>query len=136
MAILTEGQEWSFYLPGEQGRYDERRVYKIDLLERDISEAAGRLKRYAGYDNICSGEALKSARSDYQDIAKERIFETHIPKAWEALLNDQDSLLLEMLAEKVEDLCGYKPDLDLCGQYLSRQAGNNPYETSPPGKKG
>ena len=25
MAILTDGQEWSFYLPGEQGRYDERR---------------------------------------------------------------------------------------------------------------
>jgi len=40
MAILTDGQEWSFYLPGEQGRYDERRVYKIDLLELDISELA------------------------------------------------------------------------------------------------
>jgi len=28
--------------------------------------------------------------------------------------------LLEMLAEKVEDLCGYKPDLDLCSRYLDR----------------
>ena len=36
MAILTDGQEWSFYLPGEPGRYDERRVYKLDLLERNI----------------------------------------------------------------------------------------------------
>ena len=36
MAILTDGQEWSFYLPGEQGRYDERRVYKLDLLERNV----------------------------------------------------------------------------------------------------
>lgn len=33
IAVLTDGQEWSFYLPGEQGRYDERRVYKLDLLE-------------------------------------------------------------------------------------------------------
>ena len=44
MAILTDGQEWSFYLPGEQGRYDERRVYKPDLLEREISEAEISLK--------------------------------------------------------------------------------------------
>ncbi len=125
MAILTDGQEWSFYLPGEQGRYDERRVYKIDLLERDIPEAASRLKRYAGYENICSGEALKSARSDYQDIAKERIIETHIPKAWESLLNDQESLLLEMLAEKTEDLCGYRPSLDLCSRYIDTQSKNH-----------
>ncbi|WP_200865501.1 hypothetical protein [Thermosynechococcus sp. NK55a] len=27
-------------------------------------------------------------------------------------------LLLELLAEKVADLCGYKPDLDLCSEFL------------------
>ena len=32
VAILTDGQEWSFYLPAEEGHYEERRVYKIDLL--------------------------------------------------------------------------------------------------------
>ncbi|MDX9896506.1 MAG: hypothetical protein RBS34_13750 [Desulfofustis sp.] len=125
MAILTDGQEWSFYLPGEQGRYDERRVYKLDLLERDITEAKTRLDRYLSYSNVCSGAALKSARSDYQNVARVRIIETNFPKAWEALLKDQDSLLLELLAEKVEDLCGYKPDLDVCSQFLEMQIQNN-----------
>lgn len=135
MAILTDGQEWSFYLPGEQGRYDERRVYKIDLLQRDNSETADRLERYAGYARVCSGNALKSARSDYQDIARERIIETHISEAWDTLLCDQDSLLLEMLADKVEDLCGYKPDLDVCSQYLTRQSANNSFTEIPPAVK-
>ena len=27
-------------------------------------------------------------------------------------------MLLELLADKVEDLCGYKPDLDACSQFL------------------
>lgn len=125
MAILTDGQEWSFYLPGEQGRYDERRVYKLDLLERDISEAKNRLKRYLGYGNVCSGDALKAARSDYQDIARVRIIETNLPKAWEGLVKDQDSLLLDLLAEKVEDLCGYRPDVELCSQFLERQVPNS-----------
>jgi predicted type IV restriction endonuclease len=26
MAILTDGREWNFFLPGEQGDYGERRV--------------------------------------------------------------------------------------------------------------
>ncbi|WDN89969.1 putative type IV restriction endonuclease [Desulfosarcina sp. BuS5] len=125
MAILTDGQEWSFYLPGEQGRYDERRVYKLDLLERDISEAKNRLERYLSYSNVCLGTALKAARSDYQNVARVRIIETNFPKTWEALLKDQDSLLLDLLAEKVEDLCGYKPDLDVCSHFLEKQAQNN-----------
>lgn len=122
MAILTDGQEWSFYLPGEQGRYDERRVYKLDLLARDIEEAAKRLKRYADHGRVCSGAALKAARSDYENMARIRTVESFIPKAWKALLRDQDSLLLDLLAEKVEDLCGYKPDPDLCGRFIENQA--------------
>jgi hypothetical protein len=125
MAILTDGQEWSFYLPGEQGRYDERRVYKLDLLERDISETRSRLERYLSYSNVCSGAALKAARSDYKDVARVRIIEANLPNAWETLLKEQDSLLLDLLAEKVEDLCGYKPDLDICSQFLERQVQTN-----------
>ena len=127
MAILTDGQEWSFYLPGEQGCYDERRVYKLDLLEREIPEAKSRLERYLGYSNVCSGSALKAARSDYQNVARVRIIETNLPKAWEGLLKEQDSLLLDLLAEKVEDLCGYKPDLDVCSHFLEKQVLNRQY---------
>ena len=121
IAILTDGQEWSFYLPGEQGRYFERRVYKLDILERSLEEAETRLRSYLSYQNVCSGKALESARSDYKDVARTRIIESNLPKAWEALLHDHDSLLLDLLAEKVEDLCGYKPDLDMCARFINNQ---------------
>ena len=100
MAILTDGQEWGFYLPGEQGRYDERRVYKLDLLERDIEEAVMRLAKYLSYERVCSGLALKAARADYQNVARDREIENVLPKSWSALLDEPDSLLLELLAEK------------------------------------
>ncbi|MGQ9874110.1 MAG: hypothetical protein ACUVSL_02470 [Chloroflexus sp.] len=119
MAIFTNGQEWNFYLPGEQGRYDERRVYKLDLLERDIEESVYRLERYLQYERVCSGEALKAARSDYQNVARAREIEAALPKAWKSLLEEPDSLLLELLADKVEDLCGYKPDLDVCSRFIT-----------------
>ena len=128
IAILTDGQEWSFYLPGEQGRYDERRVYKLDILERDISEADEKLQAYLSYNNVCSGKALESARSDYKNVARKRIIKANLPKAWEALLKDHDSLLLDLLAERVEDLCGYKPDPDVCGDFLTANAASEGYK--------
>jgi predicted type IV restriction endonuclease len=119
MAVLTDGQEWSFYLPGEQGRYDERRVYKLDLLERDCEEAVKRLERYLQYERVCSGAALKAARGDYQNVARDREIKVVLPRAWASLLEEPDSLLLELLAERTEDLCGYKADLDLCSRFLT-----------------
>jgi hypothetical protein len=41
------------------------------------------------------------------------------------LIKEQDSLLLELLAEKVEDICGYKPDLDTCSNFLKKQLISN-----------
>jgi len=38
MAILTDGQEWNFFLPTEQGDYSERQLYKLD---RDIVKCCG-----------------------------------------------------------------------------------------------
>lgn len=122
MAILTDGQEWSFYLPGEQGHYSDRRVYKLDLLEREADESSRRLDRYLSYDRVCSGEALTDARLDYRNVARRREARASIPAAWAALIEEHDSLLLELLADKVEDICGYKPELDECGAFLERMS--------------
>jgi hypothetical protein len=48
MAVLTDGQEWHFFLPTEQGDYGERRVYKLDLLERDSEGGRGRPRALPG----------------------------------------------------------------------------------------
>lgn len=122
MAVLTDGQEWSFYLPGEQGLYNERRFYKLDILERSIEESTQRLERYLNYNNVYSGRALESARSDYKNVARNRDIKAYLPKAWSALLKEQDSLLLELLADKVEDMCGYKPDVEMCSQFLMEKS--------------
>lgn len=118
MAILTDGQEWNFFLPGEQGDYGERRVYKLDIIERDISECASRLTRYLHYDAIVSGAAIEAAREDYRDISRSRQMKLALPKAWIRLLEEEDELLLELVADRVESLCGYKPDLDTVARFL------------------
>jgi predicted type IV restriction endonuclease len=65
MAILTDGQEWNFFLPTEQGDYSERQLYKLDILEREPQEAESSLKRYLEYEAVRSGQAIEAARRDY-----------------------------------------------------------------------
>ena len=120
MAILTDGQEWNFFLPAEQGSYAERRVYKLDIVEREISESVARLERYLSYTRVISGEAIAAAREDYKNVSRVRQMQSTLPEAWTKLVKEEDELLLELLADTVESLCGFKPDVDTVAQFLRK----------------
>lgn len=121
LAVMTDGQEWHFYLPAGQGSYQERRVYKLDILERDVSESTERLKRYLSYEAVCGGRAIEAAREDYRNVAKVRESQQTLPEAWAALIEEPDELLVELLADKVESLCGYKPGSEVVAKFLAKQ---------------
>ena len=108
-AILTDGREWNFYVPGEQGSYDERRVQKLDIVERSPADVIATFRKYLDCKRVRSGEALIAARADYQNISKRKIAQTKIPDAWRYLVAEPDELLMELIADRVETLCGYRP---------------------------
>ena len=119
MAVLTDGQEWGFYLPSGQGHYSERRVCLLDIAVRNIPEAAELFARYLSYQRVCDDDALEAAQQDYKSVSRVRLAENTIPKAWDWLLKHNDQVLVERLSSKVEELCGYKPELDACGKFLT-----------------
>ena len=123
LVILTDGQEWHFYLPAEEGNYEERRAYKLDLLEREVTESLYRLSRYLSREAVISGSSLDSARTDYQDNSRRREIDRVLPEAWNKLLLEADESLLDTLAEKVEDLCGFRPDPEACNEFLLKLSG-------------
>lgn len=112
MAILCDGKTWGFYLPAEQGTYDERRVYKLDLQERGTDEAADKLTRYLSFQRTVSGAALEDARRDYRDRNRRALAQKTIPEAWNDLVEGEEPTLLERLAAEVETKCGVKPEVD------------------------
>ena len=130
LAILTDGQEWNFFLPGEQGDYGERRVYKLDIVEREMKECISRLTRYLQYERIVSGAAIEAAREDYCNVARERQMTSTLPKAWTRLVDEEDELLLELVADRVESLCGYKPDPDTVARFLKDNISLDPAPTA------
>jgi hypothetical protein len=137
LAILTDGQAWHFYLPSGQGVYSERKFYFIDLLERDIDEICFRFDRYISYTNVKSGDARKNANNDYQDKSRQQEVTKIIPKAWHDLLAESDGLLIDLLSEKVEEICGYKPEQRTIEEFFLIQRNKLPSEiiTPVPGPK-
>ena len=108
--VLTDGRTWSFYLPAEQGNYEDRCVYKIDLYERLPDEAAETFARYLSRENVVSGKSLEHARTEYRNINRRSQAKAAIPVVWQELVRKGDSRLIEILIEAVESKIGFQPD--------------------------
>ena len=134
VVILTDGQEWHFFHPSGQGDYTERRVCRLDLIEMDSEESTDLLSRYLNYKSICTGEAVKAIQDDYRDVATQRQIEASLPEAWNKLVQEEDEFLLEIIAEKTENLCGDKPSSEQVLRFLRtlRLAETHPKEVTPP----
>ena len=117
--VLTDGRTWSFYLPAEQGSYEDRRVYKLDLYERPPAEAGEILLRYLERARVESGEALEAARKEYRSRNRSSQAKAAIPEAWRELVEKGDELLVDMLAGAVESKAGVRPDNDDVAEFLA-----------------
>ena len=126
--VLTDGRSWSFYLPAEQGNYDERRVYMLDLYERSAAEAAETFRRYLARENVTSGKSLGAARTEYRNRNRRSQAKAAIPEAWRELVQKRDVRLLESLADAVASKVGFPPDADDVVAFLGRVATHGPTE--------
>lgn len=118
MVVLTDGNVWGFYLPGEAGSYDDRRIYKLDLLERSVEECAEKFFKYLAFQRVTSGVAIEEAKRDYQDQNRRTLAHGTIPQAWRDLIDGEDPELLDRLAREVETKCGVKPDPNDLSSFL------------------
>jgi phosphoglycolate phosphatase-like HAD superfamily hydrolase len=120
LAILTNGITWSFYLPLKEGNWQNRLFYTIDIVEQESNEVASRFSDYLSKSNVASGTALTNAESILEGKRKEDIIEETIPEAWNKIISDSDSLLVDLIAELTEKLSGFKPTPEKVKRFLER----------------
>jgi hypothetical protein len=117
-------------------------------VKREITECATRLNRYLKNDEIVSGKAIAAAREYYRNVSRERQMMATLPEAWTQLVGEENDLLLEPVADRVESLCNFKPDPDTVARFLRenfalrsatlpkmpppRPTSNPPRATTPP----
>jgi predicted type IV restriction endonuclease len=79
-AILTNGITWWFYLPLNEGSWEQRRFFTADFLQQDQNAIAETLIGLLSRENIASGDALKTAEHLYKGRQKRNILRDALPK--------------------------------------------------------
>lgn len=122
IAVLTDGQKWSFFFPAEQGSYEQRRFAQIDLLTGEPGVSARTLTEYLRARDVRSGEAQERARRASEAARLERVAAAKFEPVWQDLLSRPESLLLDLFLEEVEHAAGVRPDRNRGAEFIRSKA--------------
>lgn len=119
LAALTNGPSWWFYLPLNEGSWEQRKFYAVDIAEQDPVEVASKFVDFLSKTAVELGKAVENAEAVYKSQQKKRIIRDALPHAWDKLVLDPEELLVDLLSETAEKICGFKPDAEVVAQFLT-----------------
>ena len=108
IAIATDGRQWIFFYPTWGENWQEHKIL-LDLSTEDIGKSTERLERYLSYQAIRTGEADKMIKQDINNLVIEKDIESHLPNAWENVIEKENELLTKLIAKEIIELCGHHP---------------------------
>lgn len=119
LAILTNGISWWFYLPLREGSWEQRKFYTIEIYVQDSEDIVSKFEDFLSKENVISDRAIEKAENLYKSRQKQYLIKETLPKAWNKMITEPDELLVELLADTTEKLCGYKPDNETVEKFLT-----------------
>ena len=123
LAALTNGTSWWFYLPLHEGSWEQRKFYTVDIAEQDSMDASEKFIQLLSRENVQTGNAIGNAEALYKSQQKVKILGDTLPEAWNKLVSQADELLIDLLSETTEKLCGYKADAEIVERFLVENKG-------------
>ncbi|MEM5948602.1 restriction endonuclease subunit R [Spirochaetia bacterium 38H-sp] len=118
LSILTNGISWWFYLPLREGSWEQRKFYTIEIYDQKTEDIVNKFEEFLSKENVISDRAVENAENLYKSRQKEYLTRETLPKAWNKIITEPNELLVELLADTTEKLCGYKPDNETAEEFL------------------
>ena len=134
LAALTNGRTWWLYLPLQAGSWEQRRFLTIDLEVQEPSVVERRFLEYLSPERVGSGQAIGDAEALVESQQRAEIIGKTIVAAWTQIVETPDELLVELISETTERICGFKPEPELVEEFLLRRVHtlNDALDGSPP----
>jgi predicted type IV restriction endonuclease len=121
LAVLTNGITWWFYLPLNEGSWEERKFYIIDCEQQEEDIIAKKFFCFLDKDEVVSGRAIKNAEKIHENKQTRNTILNNIPNAWNRLIENKDDVLIDLLRETTEKMCGFKVDNTAVEDFLRQQ---------------
>ena len=110
LAVLTNGVEWWFYLSLEEGDWENRKFYAIDLRTQRLDSVCDRFVEFLAKENVFSNKAVENAKRVRKSREAQVKTKKALPEVWNAVVTEPNEILVDLLAEETERKCGVKPD--------------------------
>ena len=110
LATLTNGITGWFYLPTKKGDWRARKFYTIDIIQQESNDVASKFIDLLSKGTVQSGKAIQHAESIYKGRLKRKTIEDTLPEVWNKIITETDSLLIDLIAERTEKVCGFKTE--------------------------
>ena len=124
LAALTNGITWWFYLPTQKGEWQERKFYAIDIMQQESVDISSKFIDFLSKENVQKDIAFSNAEKLYKSKRKKDLLNKTLPEAWNKLVTEPDSFLVELLVETTEKLCGFKPDDEFVSKFFKENKNN------------
>ncbi len=121
LSALTNGRTWWLYLPLQEGSWEQRRFLIIDLDSQEPDIVEQRLLRYLSQENVTSGQAVRDAENLVKLHRRAKVTNQAIVEAWAQIIETPDEILVDLISETAERICGFKPEPRMVEQFLSER---------------
>lgn len=118
LAVLTNGREWWFYLPLEEGPWAERKFLVIDLLNQETDEVSLQLTQFLQRDFVYGGLAYKDAKQRYDEARERKRIRQKLPEAIREVLSSPSDRVIEFFQNQTQPQLGTLPPPDLIEEAL------------------
>jgi hypothetical protein len=117
LAAHTDGSRWWFYLPAAKGGLPQKRCLVLDPHEQKPEDAASGLIALLSREKVAGGDYLEAARAAYQQ-QKRRMAAEVLPDAWNKVVAAPNKILVEILCDATEKICGCKAEPGMVEAFL------------------
>ncbi len=131
IAVLTNGIEWWFYLPSIDGDVDDKRFDVLHINEQDPADIADKLKDLLEKSSVESGTAVTTAEAVFEG-QQQMLANYTVPEAWVKILSGPNKILVKLLEDTTENLCGFKAEKGLITKFLKERAKEVDVPDAPP----
>ena len=121
LAVLTNGQTWHLYLPLQPGNWEARRFSTVDLASQDPAVIEQWFIEYLSRENVGNGRAVGHAEDLVQSQQREKITDRAMVEAWNQIIETPDELLVDLVSEATERICGFAPEPEMVRRFLSQR---------------
>ena len=119
MAVLTNGIIWWFYLTKSAGNSQDKWFYSADMLKQNEDAIVPNLMDLLGKNKVTNGQALKAAKT-LNENKNQKMAADVIPEAWNKLISQPNTILVELLRESTEKICGCAVEAKLVERFFEK----------------